>query len=44
MLKVSQQPREPEEIPCEGSSRVPLKTEHAARAEWPEHLKACIGA
>jgi hypothetical protein len=42
--KASQQPREPEEIPCEGSVRDPLETEGAAMAEWPEGLKAWVEA
>jgi len=42
--KVSQQPGESEEIPCEGRSRDPLETERAATAEWLERFKACIQA
>jgi hypothetical protein len=43
MPKASQQPGEPQEIPCEGSGRdLSLETESAATAEWPEGLKACI--
>jgi len=44
MLKASQQSGEPEEIPCEGSSKDPLETERAATAEWLEHLQACVEA
>jgi len=44
VAKVSQQPGEPEEIPCEGSGRDPLETECAATAQWLEHLKACVKA
>jgi hypothetical protein len=36
MLKASQQPRDPEEIP--------LEMEHVATADGPEHLKACVMA
>jgi len=45
MLKVSQQPGQPEEILCEGSStEPPLEMEHTVTAEWPECLKACTKA
>ena len=45
MLKASQQPGDPEEIPCEGSGRDPLGDGvFAATAEWPERLKACVEA
>jgi hypothetical protein len=44
VAKTSQQPGEPEEIPCEGSSRDPPETERAATAEWPECLKICVEA
>jgi hypothetical protein len=36
LLKASQQPGQSEEIP--------LETVHAAIAEWPESLKACVEA
>jgi len=26
------------------TSEIPLETEHAATAEWPESLKACVEA
>ena len=42
--RASQQPGEPEEIPCEGSDTDPPETERAVTAEWPEGLKACVEA
>jgi len=29
---------------CGQSEEIPLETVRAAIAEWPEHLKACVGA
>jgi len=44
LLKASQQPGQPEEIPHESISRYPLETVHTAIAEWPERFKSCIEA
>ena len=41
---MSEQPGQSEEIPRENSGRDPLETVHAAIAEWPERLKACVKA
>jgi len=42
--KASQQPGQPEEVPCEDSGRDPLETDRAVTAEWPEHLRAFVEA
>jgi hypothetical protein len=42
MPKASQQPGEPEEIPCEDSGRDPPGDGACSESRWPEHLKACM--
>jgi len=42
--KVSRQPGECEEVPCETVAEIYLEMEHAATAEWLQRLKACVEA
>ena len=42
--QAAQQPGQPEEIPRENSGRDPPGDVRAAIAEWPECLKAFVGA
>ena len=44
VLKASQQPGEPEEIPLKAVTEIPQETERAVTAEWPQRLKACVEA
>jgi len=44
LSEAPQKPGQPEEIPRKAAAEIPLETVRAAIAEWPERLKACVGA